>query len=332
MQENHSFDNYFGSFPGTDGPSPDFAVEGFPRFHFPSPVSRNLPHSARVVRAATNEGKMDHFVAAEGSPDTLGYYDSRDVPNYWALARRFALADRFFSSFAGPTLPNHLFAVAAQSPGVESNLSRPPGAGFGFASLPDELTAAGVSWKCYVGQKDPRHFDALNPLAGFPTLLKRTGAPGLAATGELFKDIVSGALPAVAWVFPSPEESEHPPFDIRIGMWYVTAVANALMKSSSWQNTVLVVTWDEYGGFFDHVAPPMRNGNMLGPRVPALVVSPYAHPGFIDHTSYDFSSILRYVEDLFRVSPLTAWDGGAASIAGMLDSVPHSEPLLISGQ
>jgi phospholipase C len=103
------------------------------------------------------------------------------------------------------------------------------------------------------------------------------------------------------------------------------------MQSSAWRHTVLVITWDEYGGFYDHVAPPFRNGAMLGPRVPALVVSPYARIGFVDHQEYDFSSILRFVEDRFGIPPLTALDGDAASIAGMLDSVPHPEPLLISG-
>jgi len=341
MQENHSFDNYFGSFPGTDTPPPDFAVEGFTRFHLPSAITRNLPHSVAVVQAAMHGGKMDRFVSVEGSPDTLGYYDSRDIPNYWAYAKRFALADRLFSSFAGPTLPNHLFAVAAQSPGVDRNLSHPPGGGFLFASLPDALESAGISWKCYVGEKNPQQFDALNPLAGFPSLLRDKSAPGrsrgfparrLVSSGELFRDIRSGSLPSVAWIFPSPEECEHPLTDVRIGMWYVTAVANALMKSSSWQNTVLVVTWDEYGGFFDHVAPPTRKGTMLGPRVPALIVSPYARPGFIDRTSYDFTSILRYVEDLFGVPPLTEWDRDAASIAGMLGSTLHPEPLLIAGR
>ena len=332
MQENHSFDNYFGSFPGTDGPSPDLAVEGFARFHLPSAISQNLPHSAEVAQAAMNGGKMDHFVAAEGSADTLGYYDSRDIPNYWAYAKRFALADRLFSSFSGPTLPNHLFAVAALSPGVDTNISKPPGGGFRFASLPDALEAAGVAWKCYVGQKDPREFNALNPLAGFPSLVRDRNQRRLVSSGELFRDLRAGTLPSVAWIFPSAEECEHPLTDVRIGMWYVTAVVNALMKSSSWQNTVLVVTWDEYGGFFDHVAPPRRFETMLGPRVPALIVSPYARPGFIEHTSYDFTSILRYVEDLFGVPPLTAWDRQAASIAGMLDSAPHLEPLFLAGQ
>ena len=329
MQENHSFDNYFGSFPGADGVPPDFSVEGFSRYHLGSAISTNLPHSVSVAKAAMNGGKMDRFVAAEGSPETLGYYDSRDIPNYWAYAKRFTLADRFFSTFAGPTLPNHLFAVAAQSPGVEENLSHPPAGGFRFASLPDSLEGAGVSWKSYVGQKDPRRFDALNPLAGFPSLRRGTGPSKLVSTGELFKDIKSDTLPSVAWIFPSAEESEHPLTDIRMGMWYVTSIVNALMKSNSWQSTVLIVTWDEYGGFFDNAAPPSRNGTTLGPRVPALIISPWARPGSIDHTPCDFSSILRYVEDRFGVPPLSAWDAGAASIAGMLDSTPHLEPLLI---
>jgi phospholipase C len=329
MQENHSFDNYFGTFPGADGLPPGLSIEGYAPSHLPSAISRNLPHSVEAVRAAVNGGKMDHFVAVEGSPETLGYYDARDIPNYWSYARRFALADRFFSSFAGPTLPNHLFAVAAQSPSVDRNLSRPPAGGFDFASLPEALEKAGVSWKCYVGEKDARQFDALNPLAGFRH--STDSAPRLVSSRELFKDLRSGTLPSVAWIFPSMEESEHPLTDVRIGMWYVTAVVNALMKSGSWQNTVLVVTWDEYGGFFDHVAPPTRNGAMLGPRVPALIVSPWARPGFIDHTEYDFTSILRFVEDRFGVSPLTELDWGATSIGAMLDSSTHPEPLLISG-
>jgi len=331
MQENHSFDNYFGTYPAADGLPTDLTVEGVPPFHLPSAVSSNLPHSAGAVRRSVNGGRMDRFVSAEGSTETMGYYDSTDIPNYWSYARRFALADRFFSSFPGPTLPNHLFAVAAQSPGVDRNSARPPGTGFQFASLPDALDSAGISWKCYVGQKDPGRFGALNPLAGFPSLMRGLGSRRIAPSGELFVDLRSGSLPAVAWIFPSPEESEHPLTDVGIGMWYVTAVANALMQSSSWQHTLLVITWDEYGGFYDHVAPPFRSGAMLGPRVPALVVSPYARIGYVDHQVYDFSSILRYVEDRFGIPSLTEMDRDAASIAGMLDSIPNPEPLLIRG-
>jgi phospholipase C len=328
MQENHSFDNYFGTFPGADGLPEGISVEGIAPFHVTSAVTTNPPHSEQAAQAAINGGRMDRFVSAEGTPDTMGYYDSRDVPNYWSYARRFALADRFFSSFAGPTLPNHLFAVAAQSGGVTRNSNQPAGGGYRFPSLPDALDSAGISWKCYVGQKDPWGFGPLNPLSGFPSLRRVPGR--LASTRSLFEDLRSGTLPSVCWIFPSGEESEHPLTDVRIGMWYVTAVVNALMKSSAWQSTVLVITWDEYGGFFDHVPPPSRNGTTLGLRVPALVVSPFARPGFVDHTVYDVTSVLRCVEDRFGITPLTQWDRDAASIAGMLDSSPHPDPLLIA--
>jgi len=327
MQENHSFDNYFGTFPGADGIRPGMLVEGVAPFHFARAITGNPPHSVEAARRAMNGGAMDRFVSAAGGSEPMGYYDSSDIPNYWAYARRFALADHFFSSFAGPTLPNHLFVVAGQSPGVTRNVGRPPGGSFAFTSLPDSLDEGKVSWKCYVGQVDPREFGPMNPLAGFSSL--RAKADRFATTARLFQDLRDGTLPSVAWIFPSGEESEHPLTDPRIGMWYVTAVVNALMKSTAWESTVLVVTWDEYGGFFDHVTPPARDGVTLGPRVPALVISPYSRPGFIDHTTYDFASILRFVEEVFHLAPLGNADREAASIAGMLGAAPDPQPLLI---
>ncbi len=328
MQENHSFDNYFGTFPGADGPPPGVTVEGVAPFHFPSVFTADPSHSAATVSAAMNGGRMDRFVSAERTRDTMGYFDERDIPNYWAYARRFTLADHLFSSFAGPTLPNHLFLVAGQSPGVTYNISRPPGQGFRFSSLADELEAAGVSWKCYVGARDPLRFGAMNPLAGFASL--RAFPDRFAKIDALFRDLRSGTLPSVAWVFPSDEDSEHPPTDIRMGMWYVTAVANALMKSPSWPHAAMIVTWDEYGGFYDHVAPPAGGGVTLGPRVPALIISPWAKPGFVDHTTYEFSSILRFVEERFGLPALTERDRDAASVGQALDSEPHNEPLVLT--
>jgi phospholipase C len=330
MQENHSFDNYFGTFPGADGFPAALTVEGVAPFHFPSVFTADPGHSNATARAAMHDGRMDRFVSAEGTRDTMGYFDSRDIPNYWAYARRFTLADRFFSSFPGPTLPNHLFLVAAQSPGVSRNISHPPGEGFRFGSIADELESAAVSWKCYVGARDPTRFGAMNPLAGFASLRRDTAR--FAGTAELFRDLQSGSLPSVAWIFPSDEDSEHPPSDVRVGMWYVSAVANALMKSRYWPDAVLIVTWDEYGGFFDHVAPPVRYGAALGPRVPALVISPWARPGVVDHTVYDFSSILRFVEDTFHLPALTVWDSEAVSIGAALDTTAHPQPLIITGR
>jgi phospholipase C len=331
MQENHSFDNYFGSYPGADGPAGGLSVEGVSPFHLPSTVTRNMPHSLSAARRAVHGGMMDMFVSAEGSQDTMGYYDGRDIPNYWAYADGFTLADHFYASAMGPSLPNHIFAVSAQAAGATSNMARPPAGGFAVETLPDRLESAAIAWKCYVGDKDPLAFTALNPLPGFwsfirnPRLMSR-----LARNTEIFRDLREGNLPSVAWIFPNGEESEHPLTDARIGMWYVTTIVNALMKSAYWWNTVLVVTWDEYGGFFDHAPPPQVDASGYGPRVPALIICPYARPGAIDHTTYDFASVLRLIEDRFALAPLSERDRNATSIAGALDmSQPPNAPLLI---
>jgi phospholipase C len=330
LQENHSFDNYFGTFAGAEGLPPGSSVEGAAPFHLPSAVTRNLPHSLWAARTAINGGRMDRFVTAEGSRDTMGYYDRTDIPNYWLYAEHFTLADHFFCSAIGPSLPNHLFAVSAQSLGVTSNISRPPDDGFTALTLPERLEEAGVSWKCYVGDKDTRAFSALNPLPGFSAFRRNAGLrEHLVANTTLFRDLRDGTLPNVSWVFPNGEESEHPLTDVRVGMWYVTAVVNALMKSGAWKDTVLVVSWDEYGGFYDHASPPRVDDAGYGPRVPALVISPYARPG-IDHAEYDFTSVLRFIEDRWGIASLSPRDAHARSIAGTLDmDRSPAAPLLI---
>ncbi len=318
IQENHSFDNYFGTFPGADGFPPGVRVGGVSPFHLATPRPRNLSHTWQATHQAVDGGKMDGFVSAEGSRETMGYYDGRDLPAYWEYARRFTLADRFFSSFAGPSLPNHLYAVAAQADGVLTNRVA-PGIRFDFPTLPERLSAAGISWKCYDGSPGPRGFLPLDPLRGFRDYATSTALrSGIVPTRDLFRDLRAGTLPAVAWIFPSVEESEHPPMDIRTGMWYVATVVNALMKSPYWSTSVLVLTWDEYGGFYDHVRPPNPDDQGYGLRVPAIVISPYARPGFVDHATYDFTSVLRMIEDIFHVPPLSERDARARSLGETL--------------
>jgi phospholipase C len=276
---------------------------------------------------------MDRFVSAERSHQTMGFYDGSDLPNYWTLAQHFTLADRFFSSYLGPSLPNHLYLFAAQSGGETANRSRPPRGGWTFPALTDRLDAAGISWKCYDGSSPPRPFSAMDPLAGFRNVGQNEAALSrIVPNTELFLDLRDGNLPSVSWVLPNAEESEHPMTDVRVGMWYVTAVANALMKSPCWRNSVLVVTWDEYGGFFDHVAPPRVDGDGYGIRVPALIVSPYARQGHVDHTVYDFASILRLIENRFGLEPLADRDRNASDLGAALDlSQQPLAPLLITG-
>jgi phospholipase C len=291
-----------------------------------------MPHARRSAYEAVDGGRMDRFVSAEHSRETMGFYTEQELPNYWAYARQFTLADNFFSSFMGPSLPNHLYLFAAQAGRETGNPRRPPRGGWTFPSLIDGLEAASVSWKCYDGSGSPRPFSALDPILGLTSLMRDEALAARVVPNEaLFRDLREGTLPAVAWILPNVEESEHPMTDVQVGMWYVTSVVNALMKSSSWKNTVLVVTWDEYGGFFDHVTPPRVDSSGLGIRVPAIIISPFSRPGFVDHTLYDFSSVLRFIEERFAVPPLGARDAGANSIVGSLDlSRAEGAPFLIA--
>jgi phospholipase C len=339
IQENHTFDNYFGTYAKADGFPPGLKVPVLPGgaltrppFHFASPLTHDLRHDWETAHVAMNGGKMDGFVSAEGSVDTLGYYDRSDLPNYWAYAANFTLCDRFFSSLAGPSLPNHLYTVAAQSGGVITNMSKPPEGGFDFPTLAELLGNSDVTWRYYEGTKAPKAFGLWNPLPAFRTFMNDASLRArLVPNLEYFRDLRNGTLPAVAWIIPNMPESEHPPHDPQVGMWYVTDLVNALMKSPYWPRTVLVLTWDDYGGFYDHVPPPRLDHYGYGPRVPTIVISPYVRRGHIDHTQYDFTSVLRMIEDQFGLPPLASRDRHANSLLRALDLTqrPHP-PLLIS--
>ncbi len=339
IQENHTFDNYFGTFPGAHGVTTDIKLPaeagGAPAvspFHFTAPLTHDMEHSWEIAHVAMNGGKMDGFVYAERSADTLGYYDGTDLPNYWAYARRFVLLDRFFSSLAGPSLPNHLYTVAGQSGGLVSNLGRPPAGGFNFPEIAEELERAGVSWSYYDGKANPRAFSLWNPMPGFTSFMNdQQLMTHLVHGSQFFRDLREGTLPAVSWIVPNDEESEHPPNDIQLGMWYVTDLVNALMKSPYWDNSVLVLVWDDYGGFYDHVAPPQVDAFGYGPRVPALLLSPYVSAGTIDSTTYDFTSVLRFIEERMGVAPLTQRDQQAKSIGNSLDMSRRTAPFVIEG-
>jgi len=326
IQEGHSFDNYFGTYPGANGlpanllvPLKPGSAPTMPAFHFTFDPRQDLDRSYETARAAIDSGKMDGWIPAERTIDTLGHFDDSDIPNYWAYAKHFVLEDNFFSSLAGPSLPNHLYTVAAQSGGNEKNLTQAPKGGFNFPTLPELLGPSNVSWKYYVGTH-PDLFSPANPLPGFTRFMQDPGLMShLVQNTVLFRDLREGTLPSVAWIVPNATESEHPNADIRVGMWYVTALANALMKSAYWQNTLLVVTWDDYGGYYDHVAPPQVDALGYGPRVPALLISSYARPGFIDHTQYDFTSVLRSIEHRFGLQPLTNRDHQANTLTAGLD-------------
>ncbi|HEY6270845.1 MAG TPA: alkaline phosphatase family protein [Terriglobales bacterium] len=369
IQENHTFDNYFGTFPGADGLPPSSCLPKLPGstpcvepFHMPPAMpSCDLKHNWGTAHAAYDNGRMDGFVWAEGSAYTLGYYDDRDIPNYWNYARHFTLCDRFFSSMNGPSFPNHAYTVAAQAGGLlgnastleqlEDELDDPDG--FSFASMVDLLAQARISWKYYIetgpppadGQEatradhylwypDPKQFTLWNPLPGFKTVRENPAIMAhLVGQAEYFADLRQGTLPQVSWLIPRFNDSEHPPgwmAPVSQGMWYVTKLINALMDSPYWKDSVVFLTWDDYGGFYDHVPPPVVDAFGYGPRVPTLVISPFAKPGYISHQTYDFTSMLKFIEGRFGLPHLTARDHQADDMRDCFDfNRPPGAPLAI---
>lgn len=357
IQENHSFDNYFGTFPGADGFPPPTCLPTLPGgtrcvapFHMPKGAPpHDLAHDWHVAHAAYNNGKMDGFVWAEGSAYTMGYYDDRDIPNYWEYARHFTLCDRFFSSLNGPSLPNHVYTVAAQSGGLITNpmtleelkkvkvLDDPDG--FSFASMVALFEKSSVSWKYYVEAApmppgdteegrylhypDPKKFSLWNPLPGFKAIRDNPERMAhLVDEKEYFSDLKQGTLPEVSWLTPRANDSEHPPETVNPvaqGMWYVTKLVNALMESPYWKDSVIFLTWDDYGGFYDHVPPPQVDAYGLGPRVPMIVISPFAKPNYISHYTYEFSSVLKFIEERWGMRHLTARDHWANDMQDCFD-------------
>jgi phospholipase C len=303
----------------------------YDRFHLDSHRTVDLNHSADAALRAYDNGKMDGFSATQGTynlPQNLamGYYDGNDLPLYYNLASDYVLAQRFYSSAWGSSEINHMYAVAARGGGIM------PSTGYDFQTIFDRLQAAGVSWKFYVQNYNPSiTFRNLDPTAKQASQLiwaplldfaRFIDDPALSShivdMSQYFTDLQNGTLPAVAYLAPSGL-SEHPPGDITVGQTFAVSTVTSLMRSSAWDSSLWVLTWDDWGGWYDHVPPPQVDGDGFGFRVPAIFVSPYARRGLIDNTTYDFTSVLKFIEDNWSLAPLTARDATANSVANALN-------------
>jgi phospholipase C len=336
MQENHSFDNYFGTYPGADripedtcmpiGRRPRPCVRPFRLGHRPVP---DLGHDLRIHRMQYANGRMDGFVRA-ASVDrqrveraVMGYYDGRDLPIFWNVARDYVLFDRFFAASAAGSVPNHLFWVSGRHGDSEGRLGRLP-------TIFDRLDERGVSWKFYVEDYDPT--DAAQavrvPLLDSPRYVRDPARFGrIVDLEQYYEDLRTGALPEVAYIAPAGS-SEHPPSRIGAGQALIRRLLTALSMSSAWPSSAFMWTYDEPGGWFDHVRPP-RGGSGL--RVPALLVSPYARRGHVDSTPLDTTSILRFIEDNWGLKPLARRDAQSKGLADAFDfSQPPREPSILA--
>jgi phospholipase C len=378
MEENRSFDSFFGTYPRADGiPMRD----GVPTVCVPNGVGRCVKpfldasgahdsggaHGPLAGRQDVDGGRMDGFIRVTDQalirecrrhrrssacihlrhPNVMSYHDEGQLRNYWAYARNFVLQDHMFEPNWGWSLPAHLWLVSGWSArcrdpykastcttslagtgGPAAPLRRyPHGPVYGWTDLTYLLHKHHVAWASYV-QKGSAPDCLTGPLSCY-TRLRGKSTPGMwdpladftdvrqdhesdlsqEPVSDFYSAAADGSLPNVAWVTPNWADSNHPGVPVGRGQAWVTHLVNALMRGPDWKSTAIFLAWDDWGGFYDHVKPPVVDRNGYGLRVPGLVISPYARRGFVDHQTLSFDAYLKFIEDDFlggrRLDPKT---------------------------
>jgi phospholipase C len=356
MQENHSYDSYFGMYRRGDGYDLDggrplnrnrtTTGEVVRVFHAPDTCQsgRGVSQSWRSTHLQIDGGRMDGFLFDDNT-NAMRYWDGGDVPFYWSLADTFGLCDRWFASAPAQTYPNRLFLQAATCQDLIATdarvLSMPHPAN---GTIWEKLDAFGIPWLDYCWD--------LPDIALFPKVWNAR-IDRVRPFAQFLTDCRAGTLPAVTIVSPGVTAyTEENPRDIQLGEAYSAAVVDAVLQSPAWPRTVLVFTYDEHGGYYDHVAPPRAvppddippaveaapgapaAWDHYGLRVPAFVISPYSRPGHVSHVVYDHTSILRLIETKFNLGALTRRDANAANLLDCLDlrgapAFPEPPPLAL---
>jgi len=313
-QENRSFDHYYGYAPQVQaagfGPPPGYSqpngVGGFvtPR-EFTSLSTPDIGHSWAAVHGEWNSGAMDGFYTTDGT-EAMGYYTRAELPFYYSLFDEFTLCGNYFCSLLGPTWPNRFYFAAGTSGGITTNGVWGYGV-FDYPIILDLLDAAGVSWKVYNINWDSVPFGNTDNVF---TFWKRYAHDNRThgTRGGYFSDLKHGRLPQVSWIIPSFAHGwdEHPPADISVGMDIQEDLITALRESSAWESSAFLLTYDEHGGYFDHVAPPQLDAFGLGIRVPMWVISPHAKRAHLESTLYEHTSTLKFLERLFGLPTLAS--------------------------
>jgi phospholipase C len=397
VKENRTFNNYFATYPGAAGATEGGTIrctedgcEDGPTVELTRAsdiMPHDLTHCFRCGLVAINDGKMNGFNRMNGvipsgeKTDIYGadlsgysYYEREDLPHYWAYADRFVLADHFFTSMYGPTLPEHLYAVAAQANLIVDNKSTTDTPGnycddatehatrfiprearrheqrildlqrnitangrntyelgkywgsirlcFDIDVLPDRLEEAGISWKYYANENAWMNVLQMIRHVRYGPMWQKVQPPE-----NFVRDVRDGEMPAVSWIIPPESYNEHPGGgkSACAGENWTVHQVNTIMQSPYWRSTVIVVVWDDFGGFYDPVPPPQADIMGLGPRTPAIIISPYTRRGdnpeggSVDSTTYEFSSVLAFIERLFDLEPMTERDAQADPLSGAFD-------------
>lgn len=306
-QENRSFDNYFGYYPnaGSYGVPPGYTQPDghggtVTPYHLGSSITADPNHQWTDIHNEWDQGKMDGFYTTDGSI-ALGYYDAPDLAFYYSLADHFTLCGNYFCSLLGGTFPNRLYQVAGTSGGNTSN-SITSGS-LTYPMILDVFEAARVTWKNY----NTGILAAVAQNNAMVLFAKWANDPRMNNDlSDFYNDLRQGTLPQVSFLNPGLLNSEHAPTSIQWGQQYIANVVGALMRSSAWSSAALLLTYDEAGGFFDHVAPPVFDAYGGGMRTPTTVVSPYAKRGHVEGTLYEHSSVLKFLEAVFGLPTLAS--------------------------
>ncbi len=346
MQENRSFDNLFNGFPGADtvqtGVLQGRTVPLLPR---PLKDSLDLDHSHKAWWRDWDNGKLDGF-----NSKAYSYVPESDVDAYWRLAAQYTIGDRMFQSNTGPSFVAHQYMIAGQSGNADENpsggiwgcdakddsrvaLIGPNGTDlpgvypcFDYPTMADLLDANQISWRYYA----PGSTDGFFIISAFQAIRHiRFGSDWvgkvISPETEVLKDIQNGQLAQVTWIVPSWSHSDHPGSGDEGPDW-VTSIVNAIGQSKFWDSTAIFISWDDWGGWYDHVDPPQIDQMGLGFRVPVLVISPYAKHGYVSHQTHEASGFLTYIEHNFALSNLGARDAVAANFADCFDYTQPPQP------
>jgi phospholipase C len=352
LQENRSFDSYFGTYPGADGIPKGVCLPDPRHRHCARPHADHLdenqddPHGAQGSRRDVNGGKMNGFViqaekqcprAGPCRTDVMGHHTAGDIPNYWAYARNYVLDDHMFEPVHSWSGPAHLYEVSAWSakcrnphnPMTCTSATYPLKRGsrhptpFGWTDLTWLLHRKHVSWGYYLDRgfrsaANPHGVPSFwNELPGFTDVHQDRQLGNIRPLTAFLARARAGTLPAVSWIQPDGRDSEHATALVSTGQAFVTRVINAVMRSSDWDSSAIFLAWDDWGGFYDHVVPPRVDSLGYGIRVPALVISPYARHGRVDHQKLSFDAYLKFIEDDFL---------GGARLNPATDGRPDSRP------
>jgi phospholipase C len=354
MQENRSFDNLFHGFPGAD------TVESglnrgavVPLAQVSLADGRDLEHTHKRWWKDWDQGAMDDFTQSGAQPDTLpyAYVPETETEPYWTMARAYTLGDRMFQSNTGPSFVAHQYMIAGQSGSVAEN---PTGAVWGcdaspsttaaligpngtelpgvfpcfdYQTVADLLDEKGVTWRYYA----PGAASNFYILSAYQAIRHiRFGSDWkdnvISPQNRVLVDIAHGELAQVTWIVPDWTHSDHPGSGSTEGPDWVASIVNAIGNSPYWDSTAVFISWDDWGGWYDHVAPPRVDAMGPGFRVPLLVVSPWAKHGYVSHHFHEASGFIKFIEYNFDLGTLGTRDAGSDAYADCFDYSQTPQP------